>query len=357
MLIYIIFILFSVCVFFVSMHVKNKTLSFFLILFTILPLSILEGFRDKNVGVDISVYGLDYFNYTLSLHSVNNIFNNEFAFDKGYLLLNYLCSSVSNNFNFFLFSSAVLKLSLVIYTLYTFRRNLDASLTLCCYLLFFYVAGFCLMRQSLAISFCIFSVPFFLTKKNILALIICIVAYFFHSSSVIFIFVLLSLYFVKIKIPFFYYVVIFVGIYVFSTVILSYIDGLDVLREGAVERYSDSGVNISKSNTLIILVSLFMQLYYYRKKDQIGDEMYRFLLFNNLFGLTLSYMASQFEVAFRLAYYPFIITLIFTPYQLYRLKAQKTLFVFVLTFFIHFYITALHGFGGAIPYTSKILGI
>ena len=95
-----------------NLSVKNKYLFAVLFLLFVLFPSLVGGLRDETVGRDLQTYGIEWFykavysrSFPLYIESVSNP-------EYGYLLLNYVCGSITSNINFFFFITELLKMVL-----------------------------------------------------------------------------------------------------------------------------------------------------------------------------------------------------------------------------------------------------
>ena len=93
-----------------------------------------------------------------------------------------------------------------------------------------------------------------------------------------------------------------------------------------------------------------------KKKD--GEETY-ILLITSAVTLLFLFLSSYIEVAFRMSYYMFIVSLVIMTKYIFASEDYKIIKTgsFAILFLLHFYIECTHGLAGALDYTSNILGI
>ncbi len=169
-----------------NLSVKNKYLFAVLFLLFVLFPSLVGGLRDETVGRDLQTYGIEWFykavysrSFPLYIESVSNP-------EYGYLLLNYVCGSITSNINFFFFITELLKMVLLGMTAIHFRKKIIAPLLVFSYMLYFYWLGLSMMRQSIALCICLYSMTYFFDAKYWQFLLLCLIAYLFHNSAFVF---------------------------------------------------------------------------------------------------------------------------------------------------------------------------
>jgi len=359
MFFYIFIIIVTTLLYYICECNSRKSVAVFpFILFVIFP-SIIEGCRDVTVGIDMQIYGVEYFLNAKYSYSFNSFIKSIYTKEYAYHILNYICSRFGD-INLFLFVAAAIKMTLVGLTALHFRGRFPSWIFILCYLLFFYVYEFSLMRQGFAIAVCCYSLTFLLEKKYISFVTCAFIAYLFHSSAVFFLF-LFFIYCAVKKWPQKITIlsVVILSIFYFSVrIVYTYMANLLLFSEDKVERYFDSGVKSSKTS-ILIAVSLIV-ISYIIKEDDKGLEhervMARISSFASLFFLLLCYFI---EVAFRISSYFVIPSLILTfSYLSITNFKHKMIYLYIIFLFIlHLFIGASHGLGGTLPYRSEILGI
>ena len=358
MFFYIIVILVTTLLFYLCEHNSGKNISFLQFSIFVLFPSVIEGCRDVTVGQDMQVYGVEFFINAKYSHSFNSFIKSLYTNEYAYHILNYICSRFGE-INLFLFVAAAIKMTLVGLTALHFRKTFPSWILILCYLLFFYVYEFSLMRQGMALAVCFYGLTFFFEKKFIPFYVCVFVAYLFHSSAV-FMFFLYPVHIAVKKWPQkITLYVIFILSFVYFTIraIYNSIANLLLFSEDKIEGYFDSGVKSSKT-CILIAVSLFFISYIIRVNEEFEYKkiMARMLSIISLFFLLLCYFI---EVAFRISFYFLIPSLILTfSYLCIANIKHKMIYLYIISvFFLHIFISAIHGLGGTIPYKSEILGI
>ncbi len=402
MLFYLFVSILSICLYKFA-ESRGKPLVFFI---AILPPVLIEGLRDQTIGIDMQTYVVPFF---LTLSRANDVFEVPELIDHsdyGYLYLTYFFAKYVGDLNVFLTFFAVMKLVPVYYTAYIQRERINSALFLFAYFMYYYVQGFSMMRQSLAISLCIFSLNFFFLKQFKKYYLCVFIAYFFHNSAVLMLYLPLIYYFGKSKYK--YLFSLLVPIFIFfqiENIMESLIDS-PLFTEGKVVGYMDSGVETEKTSILIAVYILFFGFFLFFRtlwkrifskddseevvegtvsdelqaesstgelmgkdcEDDVSDlsldpyDVYnwdlRYLMLTSIaYAIIFLLLASYIEVAFRMSFYMMNVA-VFT--MLILLKKEKGIvfdFGLLLLFLLHFVIACNHGNNGTIPYQSIILQI
>lgn len=366
MIFYLIVILIAVSFFRVAAkYYKVNNLVFYCMFIAyLLVLAVIEGYRDISVGRDLaSGYGSVWYGYMRFMDSPGEVFRyfEGRSQEYGYIFLLYFSSILSSKIYLSLFLSSLIKYFFLGITALSFRKKLNATALVFVYLIFFYVVGFNLMRQTLALSIALFSLTFFFKKKYYHFLIVVLLAYFFHNSA-IFMLLLLPLNTLrtnKFILPTLVVVLIVLIDYGAQVLYLAAASGL--FKSSIADMYVDSGVTTAKAD--ILLVSFMLANTFIKSKNfnfsKIPNSL-PLLKFVLLLSLFLLLMSTYIEVAFRVSYFFVIVSFILFPVYLRNLKKQmKTImsFGYYLLLIMYFILNSLHGFADAIPYSSKILNL
>ena len=155
---------------------KNNKANFLFIAFAILTICI-AGFRDMIGGFDVYVYGQAYEAPILQLANLQ-------IFEPGFVFFYSVLHYVSTDRAFMFFVSSVIILGGHFY----FYRKLSIWPYVTIFIFFckFYLMSFVYLRQGIAMVLVLWSISFLLKKKYIPTLLICILAFFFHKSAIIF---------------------------------------------------------------------------------------------------------------------------------------------------------------------------
>lgn len=158
---------------------KNKifssfTYSLFLLLFLFL------GTVRWQTGTDWNSYLL----YFINNNSINDFFYNGYAFEKGYVLLNWGVKYLGGNYSAFLFFGVVVNLL----CFHIVAKKFLKERLIFALLLYFsvFMGGIFVTRQLLATSICFLSLVFIIERKIIPFSILILLASLFHISSIVF---------------------------------------------------------------------------------------------------------------------------------------------------------------------------
>jgi hypothetical protein len=143
-----------------------------------------QGFRGFYDGADTKNY-LDIFDLILDNKSNINIRKLDFEnIEIGYVALNLMIAKISTDYRFFIFAISLIMLVLHITYLWKYSKNIYLSIVLLLGFNIFYTSMVSL-RQYLAIGVIYWSLQFALEKKYIRALILALIAFMLHNSSIL----------------------------------------------------------------------------------------------------------------------------------------------------------------------------
>ncbi|NEX50178.1 EpsG family protein [Lactococcus lactis] len=165
-------------------RIKNINLYYFFMILSILVLSIFAGIRNLNVGTDIAVYGQSTFEIAVNSNDFLQMINHSSGIELGYNFINYIVSRFTHNLNILLFVISLITNSAVYVSFVNFRKSTSVVSSFFTYLMLFYGVTLCLLRQSLAISFVLLSISYYISTKKIkIPIILIFLAATFHSSG------------------------------------------------------------------------------------------------------------------------------------------------------------------------------
>lgn len=329
-----------------------------LFLAVLLP-ALFEGLRDEFVGEDMLGYGGDWFHYMNQHAGVFSMLQDAQTPEYGYHLLIYLCKNLSPDIHLYMTACALIKMTVVSLFAYKMRCYSSSVLFLFCYYCFFYVTSFSMMRQGIAVAICIYSLYYFFNKDVIRFFITILIAYFFHNSAILMLLILPIYYLRNLKYK--YYIVLggIVIVYLSVEFLFELVLMTPLFKSEMADLYIDSGVPTAKTNILISVVFLVYAVYCYFFEDEEDNEETYLLLITTSVTLLFLFLSSYIEVAFRMSYYMFIMSLVIMVRYIYESEYYRITksVALGLLFLLHFYISCTHGLVGALDYTSKIMGI
>lgn len=329
------------------------------LLIAILIPALFEGLRDDVVGEDMLAYGGDWFFFMDENEEPMSMLEFAQTPEYAYHLLIYVCKKISQDIHLFMTACALIKMSAVTLFAYRMREQLSSMLFLFCYYCFFYVLSFSMMRQGLAVAICIYSLYYFANNDFKRFLPVVIIAYFFHNSAILMLLLLPIYYLRNLRYKYFIIIGCIVLVYFSVEFLFELVLMTPLFKSGMADLYVDSGVATAKTNLLISIVFLCYGVYQYYFEDDENHENTYMLIITSAATLLFLMLASYIEVAFRMSYYMFIVSvavvvMFIKNSEQYRLERCAGLIALLL---LHFYISCSHGLAGALDYSSDILGI
>ena len=311
------------------------------------------------MGEDMLGYGSQWFDYMDETDSVFSMLEFAQTPEYAYHLLIYICKFLCSDIHLFMTACALIKMTMVTLFVWKMREQLSSILFLFSYYCFFYVTSFSMMRQGIAVAICIYSLVFFVNKDILKFLLTVTIAYFFHNSAILML-LLIPLYYMKdLKWKYFIILGSIIFIYLSIETLFELVLMTPFFKSEMADLYIDSGVPSAKTNILISLVFCGYAAYqHFWGEEERPDSVY-LLMVSSAMTLLFLLLSSYIEVAFRMSYYLFIVSLLITTSLIYEsVKLRYPIILcFVCLFLLHFYISCKHGLVGALEYTSQILRI
>lgn len=329
----VVFILISFLAFLIEKS-ANKKINKFWIILIIFILSLMGGIRNHNIGTDINVYGKPWFQTATTCDKFIEYTGKIETSDIGYLLFNYLISRFTSELNVYLFIHQLVCNTLVITTLYKYKKeNKDFSflLALSMYYFIYYFRTYNLLRQSISLSILFFATNYLMKNRYILYILCVLIAAQFHFTAY-FGLILLILYTViasNIKrkgILIFFIVFISILICLNAINIMKILYNIGLINE-RVYSYSTiflkEKANINLIESLYKLIFIFMVFLVY--KDVLKNK-YALFLFSILDFISFQ-LSSIMSYTDRIALYFGYVRMLLIPDILDR-KNYKNRFIF-----------------------------
>lgn len=327
---------------------NNKINCKIYLLFLVIINTVILGLRDFGVGADSVAYVKDYFYFAASLHNFNDFFYESY-YDKGYILLAWISTLVSHNPQALLVITELFIISILTIGIYRYKKLLNCNIT---WFMTFFVLSYQfetinLMRQFCAMTILVCGFTYFLEKKYLQYAICQILAYFFHSSSIVFIIVPFVL-FVSEKdgktkfiaaIGIITFFVIVIGFY---TTFLKTITETHLLNETYMTRYGENSIYANDGqqglmgqlkDTVILILQLTFVFFTYKHK-KINQNFTYILVMLIVCSYLLTSMRMISVYFFRLAYYVGLVLIIYLSMILktVRIKEMIPFFCIILLF-------------------------
>lgn len=348
---------------------KRKTLAVLSLVALVAINTVFAGYRDFGVGIDTTVYIDSFFHNAQSLEGVKDFL--AFDGDKGFLLLAYLASLFSDESQSLLIVTELFIQVFLYLALWQYKKaeNISIFIATALFCIIFYCHTLNLMRQFCAISMLAFAFSLFIQGKIKSYIVLQVLAFFFHSSSVFFIFVPILWYMSKMENTrkrnfysgiFVAFLLLFVSFY-FSA--LTMLGNLSIISEIYSDRYGQNSTYVNKAgyglmNIFNLIYPIAFVLYTQVKKAIDKRDIY-FLL---MLSISISiFQLLSFKIMFmdRLPFYMSFIMFIFLPKIFSSAKmsmAVKTIVILLYIFNWHSVYIVHHG-GDIYPYKSKILNV
>lgn len=306
-----------------SYDVDKIKCKFFLVLIVIANV-IVWGLRDIGVGTDTITYIDSYFKLANTFHNLNDLIFNDTEEDKGFLAIAWLSTLLGSDSRILMFLTELFVMSFIVLGLYEFKKTFRYSITwfMIFFVLLYQHETINLMRQFCAMTLLFYGYSLFLQKKYIIFFVFQILAYFFHSTSLLFLTIplaqLLSQTKGGIKYMYILFAIILGLCFLFMYfILLPYMENLGLLKEvyfdayGKGSRYESTNVSIGISALSPYFILMIIIYFLYSKKYMPNDFIYMFLflvVMDFIFRLSSVFVMKYF---FRLAFYIGIIMIVY----------------------------------------------
>jgi len=203
-----------ILLFFYSVIINNKTMTYkqsktsLLAVIMFIQLLLLYVFNDNTIFPDTRYYlkGFDY-SLTVGWNDVPKIqhFSTEIKFDLGWCYFTKLLSSLFNHNLILLFAAGFI--FILSYFTVIMKYSLIPWLSIFLFIATVFYSSLFILRQSMAVAICLFSIPYIIERKFLKFLFFIFIAFSFHKTALIFV-LLYFLYPLKIDKNFFFPVII-----------------------------------------------------------------------------------------------------------------------------------------------------
>lgn len=369
MLVYIITFLYCLFFHYMAYRVKNKVAKYCLVFIPLVGLAFLAGLRDYGVGTDTLFYSKAYFDDARHANDLGDLLNNNniHITNKGYLFLNYFGALMMSHIFIEWFLTELLILVCTYWAIMKMSKHYAINLAIfsLLYLFAFYNMSLNLMRQVCAMSICLLSYSYLIEKKNVIAVLLVLLAMTFHTSAGLFLLVFFYRYLSDTKHKKMVFAAIFgaISLAIFLYYQLLMILGqLGIFSKVYMERYGVNsqfeGLRVPYAFLVVALVIYIGIWLSYRKKILTDSENYFLLLVHTTFLLLmlLNYLV---ETLIRLSLYFYVLDIAFMAVLLTSRKmsiSYKLLLPIVIIFMWLYSYMYLNGHA-TYPYKSQILGI
>lgn len=334
--------------------------------------TIFSGFRDFGIGIDTTVYIDSYFTIA---HSIN--LKEFFAFegDRGFLLLAYFANLISTDSQALLIVTALFIQGFYFLALWQLKKvtHISIFLSTAFFCIIFYAHTLNLMRQFCAMSLLTFAFSLYIQGKYKIYTFLQIVAFFFHSSSIIFLIVpimwtISKMENVKVRNCLSFIAILGMTLFVTSFFYaLSLLGNLGIVSEVYADRYGTTGdlLQSTAASTGTGLGKLFTFCYpiaflvYAKLKQAVEFKLWFFMFVLCVLYSLLQLLAYQVAYMDRLSFY---FSYIFYIMQVLIFSSKRMPFavkiIMILLYINNWYtVNAVVNGGEIYPYKSKILNV
>lgn len=334
----------------------NKRLSKGLrILFAVLVILVPSIFAGLRYGI-----GTDYQIHKSVFNELESGLEVTKRTEMGYLILNKIIIFFGGNYQCLLFIISFITVACIYKALLRYKDKINVTIGILSFMLLYYQMSYNLLRQMLAISIMIYALKYLENKKSVKYIISCIIATTIHSSSIIFLFLLVAYKFLSNekykKILFVVYIVAIVLVFNYPKILNPILQNINISSELQYYlnylkvKYQPIGFGICRYILLFIIPGI---LIYKRKRD---DNIFLFWYNTSVIGFifwTTSYVTER--ELYRISY-NFLILIIFllgffwkeTENKKYKLIYR--LILLILLFFFWYYDYFYLGANGTVPY-------
>lgn len=315
-------------------------------------LILIMGLRDISVGTDIKTYFFVFENSHLFWH------NKSSGYERGYILFNLFFKNIGINFQWFLAFLSTFFVFSISMMYYAYSKNVFLSFYLN-FTMGLFQMSMSGLRQTMAIGITIIAVFLLLKNKWILFVMLTLIAFSFHSSSIV-VFIFLLIYKFKLnrkQALFIFFLSIGVPLLISrSSVLFDFI--LSLIRNTKYAFYieifepTQTKLNVILASSLIPLFSIF----YFPKHTKTTNMNDTFSLFflASCFVLSINILALSIPLIERTGFYFLFYNSLLIPNTLESINDRKTKNIFYIAFiaagFIQMILTFPDSFAQIVPY-------
>lgn len=363
--------IFFICIllFFIGDLCRKYPLLYFAFCFLgIITASYFAGVRDLEIGTDIYVYGESYFAFAIQNNSFISYFS-DIDTDFLYALLNFVITRFTNDIFWLFFILQFFLIGSVFFSAHILRKYIPVWIPILIYLLSLYNISFNILRQSLALSFCMFFYIYIFRRSYIKAAFFLLLAFFAHKTSIVCLLVFIVLKAVNLKNKLVRNIIVVLTIALLLYSFLYFRDLLGILLSyGLDSRFNyylinKQSVGVSFSATLRILL-LFFYVIYAHKSRLINNKLYMLVLCILICEFFTQLLSNLADNATRLSFYFILPSYIYIPLLFFRrtnkmtsIKFAFAFLYFILLFYYWYGTYIVANWGETFPYKSRILGI
>lgn len=325
---------------------------------------LLAATRDETIGVDVFVYQKPIFLIAKRNQSIIKYMQNPYIkyFEPAYVILAYAASQFGEIFWFFLFAQALI-IAFVFLTIWHFRNLVPAYLSLACFLFVYYLHGYNITRQSIAMAIVLYAVVLADQNKYILMCLMELLAIGFHTSAIVGVGIIFLYFAGKGQFKKVYTAFIILGVLTISLFfrqifiwIVNIVPFLPQRYIGKIYLYLEGGTDFTASRFFYVSSTIIILLCIAGSKLKEHVRNYDFLLYMMVLAFCGIVIGSQATFAYRVFIYPEMFSIFVIPQALLLVSTQKgnrligkiILYAVLVIFFIFSYM--IKNYGAVYPY-------
>ena len=342
---YIIAFVFSLALIYKSQKLKLGLYAYFI---SVLPVILIAALRTIDIGVDTRVYVRPTFRLAQSVSTLNKLLAWS-GQEKLYLVLAFILTRITRNFNEYLFYEHSLMYGFLAFALFQVRKTISVWMGLFIFLFVFYRESLNIARQSFALYIDLIAFVYLLKNNYKVSLLFVVLAYGFHHSSILFLSVVLLKFlidrfkrvFVKRRSKI---IIITSLILVFSTFayVVTYLESLGLVDTKYVERYAQEGThgtNLPISNLMFCVVNLvILYLAKYKRLLNKSDKYLIFFEYILIMALICCFTGLISTFTVRIGMYFWYMTIIIIPIIIKKYLKSSLLRNLILAFYVLYWI-------------------
>lgn len=313
-------------------------------LFCFSLLVMIQGLRHSTIGIDsCNIYRPYFESVSYGLTNIFDFGEVPYGFEKGFVLFTKLVKTLFNNTQFYIFLCSIVSIAPIAYLIYKYADNIPLAFIVFSTLIVYHF-GFSGIRQAMAIGITCVAFEFLLKKKPLPFIIVTLIAFYFHTSALLFL----------IAYPLYHYLkltpvrLLFLGIC--FIIVLFFLQSFIVFLTDLIfggEKYLDYIMKDTvPSYNLMILFTAILLFTFMVKNERITRL--RVILLMAVVFQSLGLLSSA---ASRMAYYfiPYISLAIPITTNSTKLKIPLELSIILLMILFYIYCNA-SGYLDVIPY-------
>ena len=308
MIIYLIYFFISFVLLAVSKKFeKNKKLSIFFQVLSIIVLCILASVRDVTIGTDVKTYVHPVFricsNYDCSMLDIYG-----YHMESGYYFLNYFISIFTQKLYILLF---IIQFFVLCFSFFGIKRMYKKNY-LYVYFLFivlFYNMTLNIVRQFMALALCLYALGALIENKDKKFFLFVFLAFLFHSSAILFLGIYLLYKIIK-KNPKNLFKLIIFSVICFSLGTILYflfpniLENINFLAKYKfyLTNYVNATLEFNTMATILDLTFILLYIMFYKIYDR-KSELSRFYFALLLIDFVCLLIATKYTIVYRLGLY------------------------------------------------------